>query len=92
MRGQQLINFQLADLFDHLLSCQLGFPQRLHEDLIGVLVGEQLAALPDEGRVEEVDEALKVILGLLNLEQYFDKLDVQAACRSACSPFAPSAG
>ena len=84
--------FQLAYLFNHLLSGQLGFPQRLHEDLVGVPVGEQLAALPDEGRVEEVDEPLKVILGFLNLEGGFDYLSGEKDRYRSASPCAPSVG
>ena len=61
-----------TDLFYHLLSGQLGFPHRLHNDLVGLLAGEEMATLPDQGRVEVVDEALKVVLGLFNLEQGFD--------------------
>ena len=55
-----------TDLFDHLLSGQL-LPHRLQDDLVRFLVFDELSALSDQGGVEEVDEALKVILGLLNL-------------------------
>ena len=60
----------VTDLLDHLLSGQLRFPQGLHYELLGLLVGED-AALPDECRVEEVDEALEVSLRLLDLNRGF---------------------